>query len=351
MSRRAILVVGPSWVGDMVMAQTLFIILRAQHPDAPIEVLAPGWSRPILARMPEVNAAIVMPVGHGQFGFLARWRVAQTLRNRHYQAAYVLPNSLKSALIPLLAGIPRRVGWRGEMRFGLLNDIRLLDEARYPLMVQRFAALAYRADQALPATLPRPCLQIDEDRLPGLFATFSLDVSRPILALCPGAEFGSAKRWPERHYRAVAETMIERGWQVWIMGSTNDQAVGNAIRDSLTGLQQQHVINLAGQTELADAIDLLSCAGVVVSNDSGLMHIAAALNRPLVAVYGSTSPAFTPPLGEQVETLAIAVDCGPCFQRDCPLQHLKCLTDLLPGSVLAAIDRLLDASPERAWRR
>lgn len=347
LSRQAILVVGPSWVGDMVMAQTLFIILKARYPDAAIEVLAPGWSRPILARMPEINAAIVMPVGHGRLDLLSRWRVAQTLRTRHYQAAYVLPNSLKSALIPLLAGIPRRVGWRGEMRFGLLNDIRLLDEERYPLMVQRFAALAYRSDQALPATLPRPRLQVDTSSLPGLFDKFGLDVSRPILALCPGAEFGPAKRWPEQHYRAVAETMIERGWQVWIMGSNNDEAVGEAIRGPLTGLQQQRVINLAGQTELADAIDLLSCAAVVVSNDSGLMHIAAALNRPLVAVYGSTSPGFTPPLGEQVETLAIPVDCGPCFQRACPLQHLKCLNDLLPGRVQEAIDRLLDARAER----
>ncbi len=342
-----LLVVGPSWVGDMVMAQTLFSLLKQKYPDAPIDVLAPGWSQPILQRMVEINAAITMPVGHGQLNLLARWRLAQMLSKKKYQAAYVLPNSLKSALIPLFAGIPRRVGWRGEMRFGLLNDIRLLDEQAYPLMVQRFAALAYDDHKALPETLPRPRLQIDNRGVAELVKKLGLDLTRPVLALCPGAEFGPAKRWPEAHYQAVAETMIKRGWQVWLMGSDNDRAVGEAIFVELSDADQQHSVNLAGQTALADAIDLLSCAAMVVSNDSGLMHIAAALNRPLVAVYGSTSPGFTPPLADHVETLAIPVDCGPCFQRECPEQHLKCLKGLSPEQVLAAIERLGKAVPVR----
>ena len=350
LSGQPILIVGPSWVGDMVMAQTLFSILADKYPEAPIEVLAPAWSEPILQRMPEVSATIVMAMGHGELNLVTLWQQAKILRRRHFQAAYILPNSFKSALLPMLAGIPRRIGWRGEMRFGLLNDIRLLDEQRYPLMVQRFAALAYGSEQAiskkplprrlLPENLPRPCLHVEAQRIPVLVRQFGLDLSRPILALCPGAEFGPAKRWPEQHYQVVAERMIERGWQVWIMGSDNDREVGEAIFAGLGDAQRANAVNLAGQTGLADAIDLLSCAGVVVSNDSGLMHIAAALDRPLVAVYGSTSPTFTPPLGTQVETLAIAVDCGPCFQRECPQQHLKCLNELSPELVLAAIDRL-----------
>ncbi|RLA43833.1 MAG: lipopolysaccharide heptosyltransferase II [Gammaproteobacteria bacterium] len=352
-----ILIVGPSWVGDMVMAQTLFSILAKKFPESPVEVLAPAWSEPLLQRMKEVSATVVMPVGHGELSLPAFWQLAQKLRSRRYRAAYILPNSFKSAVIPMLAGIPRRIGWRGEMRFGLLNDIRLLDEQRYPLMVQRFAALAYPAGQSLPQTLPQPCLQVETQRVPELMARFGLDLSRPVLALCPGAEFGPAKRWPESHYQSVAEVMIKRGWQVWIMGSDNDKEVGEAICGRLkasglisnghvsTGKGQAQVVNLAGRTELADAIDLLSCASLVITNDSGLMHIAAALSRPLVAIYGSTSPAFTPPLGKQVETLAIPVECGPCFERECPLQHLKCLNELLPELVLAAIDRLAEPLP------
>ncbi|MBV1930982.1 MAG: lipopolysaccharide heptosyltransferase II [Porticoccaceae bacterium] len=340
-----LLIVGPSWVGDMVMAQTLFTLLKEKYPEASIDVLAPGWSQPILQRMVEINEAIVMPVGHGKLDLLARWQLAQTLSKKKYQAAYVLPNSFKSALIPLFAGIPRRVGWRGEMRFGLLNDIRLLDEQAYPLMVQRFAALAFPDHKALPETLPRPCLQIDSQGVADVLKNLSLDLARPVLALCPGAEFGPAKRWPESHYQSVAEAMIQRGWQVWIMGSDNDKAVGETIRDGLAEADQKQTVNLAGRTELAQAIDLLSCAAMVVSNDSGLMHIAAALNRPLVAVYGSTSPGFTPPLGDQVEMVAISVDCGPCFQRQCPQEHLKCLKELSPELVLAAIERLGGAEP------
>lgn len=340
-----ILIVGPSWVGDMVMAQTLFTLLKQKFPQALIDVLAPAWSQPILQRMVEVSQAIIMPVGHGRLDLLARWRLAQRLSKKKYRAAYVLPNSFKSALIPLFAGIPRRVGWRGEMRFGLLNDIRLLNEETYPLMVQRFAALAFPDHKALPETLPRPCLQVNSQNVAALVASLGLELTRPVLALCPGAEFGPAKRWPESHYQSVAEAMIRRGWQVWIMGSDNDQAVGKAIREGLDEADQQHTVNLAGRTGLAEAIDLLSCAAMVVSNDSGLMHIAAALNRPLVAVYGSTSPGFTPPLGDRVETVAIPVDCGPCFQRRCPLEHLKCLKELSPDLVLAAIDRLGGSEP------
>lgn len=335
------LVVGPSWVGDMVMAQALFIALKAEHPVCTIDVLAPAWSGPLLARMPEVNAAIDMLVGHGNLALSLRWRVAQALRGRGYSRAFVLPNSFKSALIPLLAGIPVRTGWRGEMRFGLLNDIRLLDKKRYPLMVQRFVALAYPQRAALPDRLPRPKLSADTGRLAELCERFGLRRDRPVLALCPGAEFGPSKRWPSRHFAAVAQSLISRGWQVWLLGSANDQPVAERVIARLAPHSQLQAINLAGRTELADAIDLLSSASAVVSNDSGLMHIAAALQRPLAVVYGSSSPAFTPPLGDNVAVLSIPVDCGPCFKRECPLGHLKCLNDLAPQRVLDALAALV----------
>ena len=337
-----ILVVGPSWVGDMVMAQTLFTSLKQRDASCTIDVLAPAWSRPLLERMPEVSGAIAMPVGHGELALTKRWALAQQLRKQAYDEAYVLPNSLKSALIPAFAGIPRRIGWRGEMRFGLLNDIRLLDKQRYPLMIERFIALAYPEGKVLPAELPRPHLEVDEEALAALRDKFAIDLTRPVLTQCPGAEFGPAKRWPEEHYQQVAQTMLDRGWQVWLMGSASDAEVGESIATSVTGENTTHIRNLAGQTELSEAIDLLSMATAVVSNDSGLMHISAALGRPLVVVYGSTSPGFTPPLGDCVEVLSVPVDCGPCFQRECPRGDMKCLVELEPQRVIAALDRLVN---------
>ncbi|MFA5493693.1 MAG: lipopolysaccharide heptosyltransferase II [Porticoccaceae bacterium] len=336
---RRVLIIGPSWVGDMVMAHSLVQVLGERHPGAVIDVLAPAWSGPLLARMPGVRRAIDMPVGHGRVAIGARWRLGRSLAGQ-YDQAIVLPNSLKSALIPLFARIPVRTGWRGEMRFGLLNDIRKLDPRRYPLMVQRFNALAFPAGFSNPVRAPFPTLKVDEAGIPALLARFGLDSARPVLALCPGAEFGPAKRWPEGHYAAVAAALVERGWQVWVFGSANDRAVAEALVDA-TGAAREHCRILAGETQLAEAIDLMSLASAVVSNDSGLMHIAAALARPLVVLYGSTSPRFTPPLARDVAVLSIPVDCGPCFQRECPLGHLKCLVDIPPQRILAALDDLL----------
>lgn len=340
-SDNRILIIGPSWVGDMVMAQSLFTSLKTQQPDTPIDVLAPAWSQPILERMPEVAATIAMPVGHGALSLGERWRLGRSLRMRGYRQAIVLPNSLKSALIPFFAAIPRRTGWRGEMRYGLLNDVRVLDKARYPLMIERFAALAYDNDAALPPQQPWPQLVASPELAAAARQQFDLNDNSPVLALCPGAEFGPSKRWPERHYAAVAQAMIAAGWQVWLFGSTNDRAVCEAIRESLPQALRDHCHDLAGKTALAQAIDLLSVADAVVSNDSGLMHVAAALGRSLVVLYGSTSPGFTPPLTKAVEVLSIPVDCGPCFQRECPLRHHKCLEDIGADRVLAALQRLV----------
>lgn len=337
-----ILIIGPSWVGDMVMAQSLFIALKQQYPQSQIDVLAPAWTRPLLVRMPEITEAIAMPVGHGSLQWGMRKQVARELRDKNYDQAILLPNSLKSALIPWLAKIPLRTGWKGEMRYGLLNDMRPLDKQRYPLMVERFTALAYPKNHDLPEP-PKPSLRVEPESVPALLEKFGLNLDKPVLVLCPGAEFGPAKRWPESHYAAVAEQKIADGWQVWIMGSGKDQPVAQVIVEQLSEPDCAHV--LAGHTELADAVDLMAQANAVISNDSGLMHIAAALNRPLVAIYGSTSPGFTPPLSEQVAIVSIPVDCGPCFQRECPQGHLKCLNDLSPSLVLEALTTISDSQP------
>ena len=344
MATRRILIIGPSWVGDMVMAQTLFKVLRQQYPDCELDVLAPQWSLPLLERMPEVRRGITMPLGHGQLQLGTRRRLGRELRKRDYDQAIVLPNSLKSALIPFFANIPLRTGWRGEMRYGLLNDVRVLDKQKYALMVERFVALAYAPGAVLPSPIPRPALRVTLESAEVIFAEKVLanaSAGQKVLALCPGAEFGPAKRWPDKHYAQLASVYLDRGWRVVLMGSAKDSDVAERIRRALPPTAHGDCINLCGKTSLGQAIDILSQVTAVVSNDSGLMHIAAALQRPLVVVYGSTSPGFTPPLAEMVAVEQIPVDCGPCFKRECPLGHMKCMVNLEPKRVVASLDRLL----------
>ncbi len=341
--RENILVVGPSWVGDMVMSQSLFKVLRKLYPDCVIDVLAPAWSQPILKRMPEVQQSIEMPVGHGSLQLAVRYRLGKSLRKRRYTWSIVLPNSLKSAFVPYFAKIPRRTGWRGEWRYGWLNDVRKLDKAKLPLMVERFTALAYSVNQGPPET-PFPALVVNKHNAERLRQKYQLFGGQAVLALCPGAEFGPAKQWPESHYATLAAEKIKQGWQVWIFGSDKDEPVAQAIHDLLSEKERAACFLLAGKTALAEAVDLLSLASAVVSNDSGLMHIAAALSVPVVAIYGSTSPTFTPPLSEQVKVVTQTIECAPCFQRECPKGHLKCLVDLSPSQVLAAMTELTDSS-------
>lgn len=328
----AILVVGPSWVGDMVMAQSLFKALRARDRDRPIDVLAPGWSLPLLARMPEVRSGIEMSLGHGRLAVVQRWRLGRSLRGR-YRQAILLPNSLKSAITPFAAAIPERTGWRGEMRYGLLNDIRRLDKQRYPMTVQRFVALAADEGAPPPAVEP-PRLVVREADVDA--ALQALDLKRPdgrkILAMCPGAEYGPAKQWPTVHYAELGRQFAQRGWDLWLFGSAKDRPICEGIAST-----SERAANLAGRTTLEQAVDLMSLADGVVSNDSGLMHVAAALDRPLVALYGSSDPGFTPPLNAHHRIVTLDLSCSPCFKRECPLGTTACLVDMTVAQVAEAL--------------
>lgn len=343
MSER-LLVVGPSWVGDMVMSQVLYRLLVEQRPGVQIDVLAPAWSEPILARMPEVSQPLTKRIGHGEPALGRRWKLGRSLRGEGYTQAILLPNSFKSALIPWIARIPRRTGWRGEWRYGLLNDLRVLDPKALPLMVQQFAALGLDPGAPLPEPLPAPRLVVDAQQAEECRRRFGLDPALPILALCPGAEFGSAKRWPAGYYADLGRDYLARGWQVALFGSANDKPVTAEIAAACTGAGP--CFDLAGRTQLAEAVDMLSLSAAVVSNDSGLMHIAAALSRPLVVVYGATSPDFTPPLNRNSAVLVSDIDCAPCFQRECPLGHHRCMRDTPAASVAAKLDALLTRARE-----
>jgi heptosyltransferase-2 len=332
-SAAPILIVAPAWVGDMVMAHTLVQTLTASAPSRAIHLLAPPASAPLGARMPGVSQVHALPVAHGELALGIRRRLARALRTHGYGQAIVLPNSHKSAWIPWLAGIPRRTGFLGEARFGVLNDWRRLDPVRLPRLIDRFQSLGFAADAPQPVDVPpAPRLEAPASTRDATCARLGLDPHAAPLILCPGAEFGPAKQWPAGHFAAVARSALAGGRAVWLLGSPKDARITAAIARVAPGAR-----DLGGQTSLLDAVDLLSCAGQVVSNDSGLMHVAGALGRPVIAVYGSTSPAFTPPLGPAPQVLRLGLPCSPCFARVCPLGHLDCLQRLPPERVLEAL--------------
>ena len=317
-----ILIVAPAWVGDMVMAQSLVAALHARPGTTAVDILAPPWTAALGARMPGVGKAHVIPAKHGRFDLAMRYRLGRGLRDNNYDLAIVLPGSLKAAIPPWAAGIRERRGYRGEWRYGLLNDIRPLDKVRVRRTVDRFVALAAARGEEAPVTVP-PVLAFDPGHGRDVAARFDLALDRTIVALCPGAEYGPAKQWPATHYAALARLLAARGFRTWIFGSRKDAAIGDEIT-RLAGPDAAPV-NLAGRTELLEAIDLMSLAASVVTNDPGLMHVAAAIGRPLVALYGSTTPEMTPPLGPVVEIVERQLPCRPCFERTCPLGHLDCL--------------------------
>ncbi len=316
------------------MMQPLLSVLRQREPDAAIDVLAPDWSAPLLARMPEVTQALTNPFAHGQFRWSARRELGRSLRERRYSRCYVLPNSWKSALIPFFAAIPERIGYHGEARWGLLNRRRRLDTQSHPQLVQRYAALADLPSLPLPDPLPMPRLSSTPAQQLAARSALGLPAQGAPVVFCPGAEYGPAKRWPAAHFASLARRIASADFPVWILGSAKDAAVG----EEICALADGSARNLCGATTLEQVIDLIAGARLVVSNDSGLMHVAAALDRPLVALYGSSDPGYTPPLSARAVILSRRLPCSPCFKRECPLGHFDCLQGLAPEQVLAAVE-------------
>jgi len=329
-----ILVVAPSWIGDTVLAQPLFKLLHARHAGLMLDVLAPQWTFPLLERMPEVRRAIASPFSHGDLKLAERRRLGRSLAPERYHQAIVLPNTFKSALTPFFAGIPARTGYIGELRHWVLNDVRRLDKERLPQIVQRYAVLGLPRGEELKLPLPALALRVDEAARRAVLDRLGLERGRPVVSLCPGAEFGPAKRWPTRYFAELAQGAAAHGCAVWLIGSQGDRQAGAEIEQAAGGVCR----NLCGDTTLTEAIDLLASSSLVVSNDSGLMHVAAALGRPLIALYGSSSPAYTPPHSSNAQVLKLDLPCSPCFQRVCPLGHFNCMMQLTPDRVLAAID-------------
>ena len=329
-----ILVAGPAWVGDMVMAQSLFMTLKQRPHPVEIDVLAPAWSNQILKRMPEVRDIINLPVVHGELGFMPRYRLGKSLRFKKYDQAIITPRSYKSALVPFFSKARKRTGYRGEMRYGVINDIHQLDKNILKQTVQRYVALGLEDTVNQAPEFPFPKLSVDENNLQRLLAELNLNLDKPVIALLPGAEYGEAKRWPVEYYTQLAEDLCADGFQVWVLGSKKDYEVAKSITS------ENASINLCGKTQLEDCIDLLSVCKSAVTNDSGLMHIAAAVNIPLVAIYGSSTPDYTPPLSDKATVEYLGLECSPCFKRECPLGHTNCLKDIKPERLMSLLERM-----------
>ena len=320
----------------MVMAQSLFKLLKTRDPDVDIDVLAPEWSLPIVARMPEIRRGIGAETGHGEFGLGKRRRIAADLYDQGYARAIVLPRSMKSALIPWFARIPRRTGFRGEMRFRVINDMRPFDERALDQTVKRFVALGLEPGESLPESLPYPELRVSAENQARAIEALGVQTDRPVIAMMPGAEYGPAKCWPIEHFTALAAELDATGYAVWVLGSQKDAASAELIAAGSAA------VNLCGRTSLEDVIDLLAACDQAVSNDSGLMHVAAAVGIHVHGIYGSSSAKFTPPLTKRRDIHELELDCRPCFERECPLGHLDCLRKLEPVSIFEKI-RLISA--------
>jgi len=331
-----ILIIGPSWVGDAMLMQPMLLRLKQRHPGCRIDVLAPPWTAALLGAMPEVDETITNPFSHGALALGARFRLGKKLRGAQYDQAIVLPNSLKSALVPFFAHIPLRTGFVGEARYGLLNDARKLVKKHLPLMMERFAQLAENPGDTIPRPLVNPRLEVSAARRDAVLHKLGLVTDQPVAVFCPGAEYGPAKRWPQTYFAEIAQRLRNHGYAVWLVGSAKDKEIA----DKIIALGNAGCRNLCGITDLGDAIALLSRAQLVVSNDSGLMHLAAALDRPMLALFGSSSPQFTPPLSAHAEIIKLDLKCSPCFKRECPLGHFNCMKQLTPDLVWKDLQRI-----------
>jgi heptosyltransferase-2 len=340
---RRTLIISPNWIGDAVMAQPLLRLLQEKHPERAIDVLAPPSVAPVWRQMREVDSVIETPFRHGALQLKERWKLARALRRRSYCEAYVLPNTLKFALLPWLAGIPRRIGYKGESRYGLINVMHFDDAAAPRPMVAFYAALAQPPAASPAAGLPRPTLTMSAQQIHAVCARLKLELARPLIVFAPGAEFGAAKRWPAGHFAELAGTVLKADprTQVALLGSPNERDVCTEIA---ARVKHAGVFNLAGATALAEAFALIARADAVVSNDSGLLHVASALNRPVIALYGPTDPDHAPPFSDLARALSLRLACAPCRQRECPLGHQDCMVKLGPELVWGALRAVLNQS-------
>jgi heptosyltransferase II len=334
-----VLVIAPAWVGDLVMSQTLFKMLKKQYSvNLQLDVFANSWTKGLLLRMDEVSNVIENPFGHGKLALFKRMKLGLSLRKSKYNQVIVLPNSLKSAIMPFFANIKKRTGFIGEARYGLLNDIYKLDKKQLPRMIDRFCALVNNGQ--LYKKIDFPYLNTDMQNQYELIEKLGIgkklvSTYNKIVSFCPAAEYGLSKRWLPEYFTQLANMLVDEGYLILILGSYKDVNIGDDILHDIK--VPDMVINLCGKTDLVDTVDILALSRHVVTNDSGLMHVACAVGVNVIAVYGSSSPDFTPPLSNHAQILRVPLNCSPCFERNCKYGHYNCLKMITPDVVYARI--------------
>jgi heptosyltransferase II len=337
---RPILIVPYMWIGDFVRCHSVVKVLRQRFPDRPVDVLTTSLCAPLADYMPGIRQAIVADLPRGRLALSQQRALARRLKREDYGMALTMPRTWKAALAPFLAGIPQRIGFAGEARFVLLNDVRF-GEKKLPRMVDRCAMRALPRGAAQPPDWPLPELEVPASEIAAWRIRRGLTEDRPIVTLAPGA-VGPAKRWTTEGYAALARRLIADGATVWVLGGPGEKAIATEI--AATG----GALDLTG-TDLRDAIIALAAASVAVSNDSGLLHVAAATGTPSIGIFGPTSPwhwAPLNPLADVIETTS-ELPCRPCHKPVCRLVHHRCMRDIAPEQVVAAARAVLAKAVER----
>jgi heptosyltransferase-2 len=333
MPESPILLVPYMWIGDFVRCHTVVRLLNQRFPGYPIDVLTTSMVAPLLDYMPGVRNGIVVDLPRTRLAFGQHRALAKRLRAEGYGRALIMPRTWKSALAPALAGVPLRTGFVGEARFGLVNDLRF-GEGRLPRMVDRCATLALPAGAEAPSRWPLPELKVSATELRAWREQLGLAPDgRPVVALAPGA-VGPSKRWPAAYYAELAQRLAAEGTWVWVIGGPGEREIAAQIVRSDRG----DIRDLTGP-DLRNAILALAAASTAVSNDSGLLHVAAALGTAAVGIFGPTSPwhwAPLNPIAAVIET-ASQLPCRPCHKPVCRLGHHLCMRDISVDQVETAI--------------
>jgi len=338
-----ILVIAPHWIGDAVMSLPLISLIHTKFPNFNIDVLCTPWVSPIYRACPDVKTIMERDFEHGALQWGLRQATAQELKKQGYEMAFVLPNSLKSALIPWLARIPKRIGYQGEFRFGLIN-LSLPNpsrQARTPMMEHYAKLLGSVPGQKNDLhNLPLPKLKIDRTLQQWAVGKIDQIGGGPVYVFAPGAEYGPAKRWPTNHFAQLANQILEANpdAKIIVLGSQADHTLGQAILEGAHPSNRIH--NWCGAIRLDQSMALIAQCASLISNDSGLMHIGAALSIPQIAIFGSSNPKHTPPLSSKAQVIWLGLDCSPCYQRTCPLGHLNCLNQIDSARVYSMLKPL-----------
>mgnify|MGYP001240106778 FL=1 len=320
MPTQKLLIIPQNWLGDIVMTQTLLKKIKSNNPKTSIDILVNSSLKNLVERMPEINKVIILDCNHRELGLFKRLRLAKEIKKSSYDRSIVLSRSLKSSLIPYFAKIPIRTGELGELRYLLINDLKEFSKESRRKTASRYISMYSDNNEELSENY-YPSLDSNSENIKNLSEKYDLKKDKKVIIFAPGAAFGPSKMWPVNKFRELGKK-LNNDFKILILGSNNEKSIGNDI------VTNKNMVNLCGKTSIADAVDLMHISKFCVSNDSGLMHLAAATNTKSISIYGSTSPDFTPPLTKNKDIHYKGMSCSPCFEKKCKYGHYNCLVDI-----------------------